>query len=324
MKENDIKEKEINLLELISIFFNWLFKIANFAWNFAGSLLQLLFRHLILTSIITIFCLSVGFYYTRPQSRVYKAEALALIYGSDAQTIREISRQIEYSGPKDTYASLSSKLSLPDSVTKNIVGFHTYTVIAYAKDGVAVKVDYNDVYPLKDTMYIKMRDRVAMQLLVKNINQIPQIQKAILNYFNNNEILKTHMDNFKNQMNQQIRISEVELKRVDSLAKVTYFKDNSQQIRLDKNKLLFGEQQKQLFYNDLLRLQDIISSSKAGLANSKQPVEFPSGFAVDPKPVNGVIRYAVLSIVLGLFISLVIAGLLENFNKIINFLKSKS
>jgi hypothetical protein len=324
MKENDIKEKEINLLELITIFFNWVIKITNSAFKLAGSLLQLLFRHLVISSIIVLICLICSLYYTRPQARVYKAEALALLYGSDAQTVREISKQIEFSGPEDSYTSLASKLSIPDSVAKNIVGFHSYTVIGYVRDNAAVKVDYADNYPQKDTMYMKMRDRVSMQLLVKDINQVPQIQKAILNYFNNNEMLKTHLDNSKNQMTQQIRISEVELKRVDSLAKVTYFKDNSQQIKLDKNKLLFGEQQKQLFYNDLLRLQDIISSCKSGLANFKQAVELPSGFAVDPKPVNGVLKYAVLSIILGLIISLVFAGLVENISKIISYLKSKS
>jgi hypothetical protein len=171
---------------------------------------------------------------------------------------------------------------------------------------------------------MKMRDRVSMVLKVKNINQVPQIQKAILNYFNNNEMLKTHFESFKNQMIQEIRISEVELKRVDSLAKVTYFKDNSQQIRLEKNKLLFGEQQKQLFYNDLLRLQDIISSSKSDLANCKQPVDFPSGFAVDPNPLNGVLKYSVIGILLGLLLSTIIAGFIENKSKIINFLKTKS
>ena len=209
-------------------------------------------------------------------------------------------------------------------MAKNIVGFHSYTIIGFVRDNSAVKVDYTDNYPQKDTMYMKMRDRVSMQLLVKNINQVPQIQKAILNYFNNNELLKTHLENNKNQMIEDIRISEIEIKRVDSLAKVTYFRDNNQQIRLDKNKLLFGEQQKQLFYNDLLRLQDIISSSKSGLANSKQPIEFPSGFAVDPKPVNGVIRYSVLGIIWGLLISMAIAGLLENMSRISNFLKTKS
>ena len=324
MKENDINEKEINLLELISLFLNWVKNVFISTFKLAGRLLQLLFRHLVITSIITITCFAVSLYLTRPAAKVYKAEALALLFGSDAQTVREISRQLENAGPENSFASFASKLSLPDSVAKNIVGFHSYTIIGFVRDNSAVKVDYTDNYPQKDTMYMKMRDRVSMQLLVKNINQVPQIQKAILNYFNNNELLKTHLENNKNQMIEDIRISEIEIKRVDSLAKVTYFRDNNQQIRLDKNKLLFGEQQKQLFYNDLLRLQDIISSSKSGLANSKQPIEFPSGFAVDPKPVNGVIRYSVLGIIWGLLISMAIAGLLENMSRISNFLKTKS
>ena len=322
MKEND--NKEINLLQLLEIFINWIKTITINLFGFIGQLLKLLFRHLILTLVFVIICLSIAVYLTRPSEKIYKADAIALVYGCDAQTVREISKQLETAGPTKGYASIASKLSLPDSVARNIIGFRTYTVIAYQKDGVAVLVDYNNIYPIKDTMYVKMRDRVSMQLLVKNTNQIPQIQKAILNYFNNNEMLKIRLDNFKNEMNQQIVISGVELKRVDSLAKVSYFKDNNQQIRFNQNKLLVGEQQKQLFYSDLLRLQNIISTSNSALSNCKQPVVFPSGFAVDPKPINGVVKYGASAIILGLFISLIVAGLIENFAKIINYLKTKS
>ena len=322
MKEND--NKEINLLQLLEILINWIKVLIINIFSFIGKLLKLLFRHLVLTLVSIIICLSIAIYFTRPSAKIYKADAIALVYGCDAQTVREISKQLENSGPVKGYASIASKLSLPDSVARNIIGFRTYTVIAYQKDGVAVLVDYNDIYPIKDTMYVKMRDRVSMQLLVKNINQIPQIQKAILNYFNTNEMLRIRLDNFKNQMNQQIAISGVELKRVDSLAKVSYFKDNNQQIRLNQNKLLFGEQQKQLFYTDLLKLQEIISTSKSALSNCKEPIEFPSGFAVDPKPINGIVKYSAYALILGLFISLVVAGLIENFSKITNYLKTKS
>lgn len=326
MKEKEIIEKEINLLDLITIFFNWLKKIINSTFKFLGSLFQLIYRHSLITIIITVVCILISLYITRPEARVYKADALALLYGCDAQTVREISKQLEYIGEEEGYSTLSSKLSLPDSITKNIVGFHTYFVISYLKDGIAVKVDYKDIYPLKDlkdTLYVKMRDRVSMRLLVKNTKQIPQIQKAILDYFNNNELLKIRLESFKDQMNQQIYISGIELKRVDSLARVTYFKDNQQQIRLEQNKLLFGEQQKQLFYGDLLKLQDIISSSKSALANTKNPIALVSGFAVDPKPVNGIMKYGVYSIFIGIFISLIIAALMENLTVIIKYLRTK-
>ncbi len=322
MKEND--NKEINLLQLIVQLINWLKNISIKAVNIIGKLVQLLYRHLLITIVVSVICLSTSIYLTRPEAKVYKAEALAILYGSDAQTVREISKQLENSSSENKLTSFATKLSLPDSVVKNIVSFHSYYVIEYIKDHVAVTVDYTDNYSQKDTMYVKMRDRVYMKLLTKKPNQVPIIEKAVLNYFNNNEMLKTHFINTRNQLSEQIRVSKLELSRVDSLAKVSYLKDNNQQLRFDKNRLIVGEQQKQLFYNDLLRLQEISSNSQNELTNCKQPIVIPSGFVINPLPINGTIKYGVFSLLIALLISIIIAGFFENSKHISNFLKAKS
>ena len=322
MKETE--NKEINLLQLFELFINWIKHISVQAVNFCGRLIQLLFRHLFITIVVAVICLSVSIYLTRPESKIYKAEALGLIYGSDAQTVREISKQLENATPTIKFNSFATKLLLPDSVAKNIVSFHSYYVIEYIKDHIAVAVDYNDNYSQKDTMYVKMRDRVQMNLLTKKPNQIPIIEKAILSYFNNNEMLKTRFINARNLLTEQYKVSSLELARVDSLAKVFYFKDYNQQLRFDNNKLVFGEQQKQLFYKDLLKLQDINSYSKNELINYKQPLVIPSGFAVNPIAINGTIKYGVFSLIISLIISIIIAGFIENSKHIVNFLKSKS
>lgn len=321
MEKND--NKEINLLELIEILINWIKNVVIKAASFVGNLIQLLYRHLVITLAIILIAVSVGVYLSRPEARIYKAEALGIIYGSDAQTIKEISRQLENASSIDQQISFGKKLNLPDSIAKNIVSFNSYYVIEYIKEHTAVKIDYANGLPEKDTMYVKMHDRVYFQLKVKKINQVPAIEKAILNYFNTSELLQTHFQNARNQISDQIKISRKELARIDSLAKINYFKDNNEQLRFDKNKLLVGEQQKQLFYNDLLRLQDIISVSESTLRNFKQPIDIPSGFVVNPAPVNGTFKYSVISIFIGLIISLVVSGLLENTKKLIDFLKRK-
>ena len=322
MKEND--NKEINLLQLFSLFFDWVIRTSKSIFKFIGKLFQLSFRHLALTIVIIVISLSISIYLTRPEAKIYKAEALAMIYGPEAQTVREVSKLLENTSPESKSTSLATILSLPDSITKNIVGFHSYTVIGYLKDHVEVKVDYSDNYPQKDTMYIKMTDRVQMQLLTKNIRQIPQIQKAILSYFNNNSTLKTQFDARKNEHIQRIKICETEIHRIDSLAKVSYFKDNNQQMRFDNQKLIVGEQKKQLFYGELLNLNQEKYGSEYYLANFNQPVQLPSNFVVSPVPVNGTVKYGVISLFIGFIISLVISIIIENYKKAINYLKSRS
>ena len=322
MKEND--NKEINLLQLLEILVNWIKHITIEGISFIGRLIQLLFRHLVITSIIILISISLGIYLSRPEAKIYKAEALAIIHGSDAQTVREISKQLEFNSPAIQSISLQNKLSLPDSVAKNIVGFHSYNVIEYVKDHVAVTVDYTDNYSQKDTMYVKKRDRVYMQILTRKISQVPVIEKAILNFFNNNDMLKTHFINSRKQIAEQIRISSLELARIDSLAKVSYLRVSNQQLQFEKNKLVVGEQQKQLFYYDLLRLQEINSISKSELENQKQPIDIPSGFVVNPIPINSTLKYVAISLLIALIVSILFSGLIENRKNIAEFLKKKS
>ena len=320
MEENN-STKEINLLQLISLFFDWLKKLGKSILNIFGYLLRLLFRQKIALIIILIICFGISQYMARKSERVYKAESMAMIYGSDAQTARQVCKQLENSSPTNKLISLATKLSLPDSVAKNVVGISSYYVIDFMKDSVADMVDFNDNHSLKDTVNVRMRDRVYLQVLTKNIAQLPKVQTALLNYFNNNEILKSQFDIKKNELIQEIQICNTESHRIDSLAKVSYFKDSNSQLRFDKDKLLLGQQTKQLFYGELLRLQELKAHSEVKLSNYIQPVVLPTGLIVSPKPINGRMKYGMYSIEIGFAISLLLAGLIENLKKIITYLK---
>jgi hypothetical protein len=319
----DNNTKEVNLLELISLFFNWLKKTGKSILNFLIYLIQLFFRHKIIAIVTVLIFMACGYYLSRPSSRIYNAEALAMLYGADAQTVREVSKQLENFSKSNNQISLATKLSLPDSVAKNIVSIHSYYVIGYKKDGMAVKVDYNDNYPQKDTLNVKMGDRVYLQLKTKNIKQVPQVQAAILKYFNNNDVLKAQFDTQHNELLQQIHICVIENQRIDSLAKVSYFKDADKQLRFEKDKLLVGEQRKQLFYEELLRLQEIKAGAEMRLTNLTQPIVLPSGFVVNPIPINGRMKYEEMSIIYGCFVALLLSLLIENVDKILKFLNKK-
>jgi len=320
MEENN-STKEINLLQLISLFFDWLKKLGKGILNVFGYLLRLIYRQKITLIIVLIICIGISQYLARPSERIYKAESMAMIYGSDAQTARQVCKQLENSSPTNKLISLATKLSLPDSIAKNVVGISSYYVIDFMRDSVADMVDFNDNHSLKDTVNVRMRDRVYLQVLIKNIAQLPKVQSALLNYFNNNEVLKSQFEIKKNELIQEIQICNTESHRIDSLAKVSYFKDSNSQLRFDKDKLLLGQQSKQLFYGELLRLQELRAHSEVKLSNYIQPVVLPTGLIVSPKPINGRIKYGMYGIEIGVVISLLLAGLIENLKKIITYLK---
>ncbi len=320
MEENNSKEKEINLLQLISIFIQWLKNVILSVLNIIVYLLRLSFRKKFITISVVILTVCLGLYLSRPSARIYKAEAMAFLYGAGSHTVKDVSTQIENSLPSNKLYSLSTKLSLPDSIAKNIVSFQSFYVISYYKNGVAEKVDLTNSHNINDTLNVKLENRLYFQLQIKKINQLPKIQAAVLNYFNTNPVMISEFMSKRNEYINRIEICNVESKRIDSLAKISYYKSIDQQLKFDNNKLLLGDQRKQLFYDDLIRLNDIKSNSELTLSTFKEPVVLSSGFVISSTPINSRFKYLIYSLVGGYLISLLIAGLFENLKKIMTFL----
>lgn len=321
MEENNTRE--INLLQLISLFLKWLKKVITATFNFLGNLTQLGFRHKLVVGLSLVVCLCYFLYLSRPSVQIFKAEAMAMLYGSETQTVKEVSKQLENSVSSNNLYSLAAKLSLPDSVAKSIVGIQSFFVIDYLKDGVPDMVDYKNTHSLTDTVSSRMKDRFYLQVKTTNIKQIPKIQAAILNYFNNNPVMKRQFILKKNELKQYINICDVESRRIDSLAKVSYFKDIDKQVKFENNKLLVGDQKKQLFYDDLFKLHDIKTYTESKLADYNNPMELPSGLVVYAQPENGRMKYGLFGLLSGLFIGLILSALLESYTKIIQFLNNK-
>jgi len=319
MEENNTKE--INLLQLITLFFNWLKKVLIGLINAISYIIRLSYRNMIIVIIVITISIIIGQYLARPSARTYNAEGMVMLYGTESQTVKEVCKQLENSLASNKQISLATKLSLPDSVAKNIVQVQSFYVIDYLKDKTPDKIDFDNNHSSTDTLNLRMKDRLYFRLKIRKISQMAKIENAIVNYLNNNLVLKTEFVNHKNEFVQQIKICDLELQRIDSLAKVSYFKNNNQQMSFENNKLIVGEQKKQLFYDDLLRLQSIKTYAQIRLSEFIHPVEIPSGFVINPTPLNGRVKYGVLSLFFGFVIGIVIAGLKENIKNINSYFK---
>ncbi len=324
MEKNDLKEsntREINLLELISRFFDWIKNLGKAVLNLLGYFFRLSYRHKLLFAVSILLCVGVSQYLSRPSARIYKAGAIAILNGCEVQTAKEVSRQLENSFQSDELTSLSTKLSLPDSVAKSIVGVQSFYVIDYLKDNDPDMVDFKNNHSLTDTLNVRMKDRFYLQFMTTNINQVPQVQKAILNFFNSNPEMRTEFNVNKSGLADKIALCDSESKRIDSLAKVSYFKENNKQLQLADNNLIIGEQKKQLFYGDLIHLQDVKNYALKQFNDFVQPMFLPSDFVISPSPINGPIKYGFFGFVFGVILAIVIAEFIEKRKIILNYLK---
>lgn len=321
--ENKNDTKEINLLQLLNLIGNWLVKLLNSIFGFAGKSLQLIFKYWVVSLVIMIIAIAIGQYFARPSVRRYNAGAVAMLHGSNVATAKEVCRQLQNSTSLDRTFSLAHKLNIPDSVAQNIVGISEFNIVDYLKDGSQDMIDFKRAHSLNDTLNLVMQDRFYVQVLTKKISQVPIVQEALLNYFNNNPTMRGEFEAFKLGLQGKIDVCNKEISRLDSLAKVTYFKDADKKISLENNRLIVGDQTKQLFYNDILNLHNIRSQTELMLTEFNQPMNFTSGLIVDPRPVNGRFKYLVYSILIGFLGGFVLTSLIENFNVIFNYLTNK-
>ena len=323
MEKNDLKEKEINLLDLIQMFFGWLKKLSVGLLHLTGYSLRLLFRHKILTAVIFLFSVLCGLYLSRSSARVYKAEAMAVLNGSIVQTVKEVSKQLEVSSKLSDFTTLSSKLSLPDSIAESIAGIESFYVIDYLNDSTPDAVDFKRKHSLMDTLNVKMPNRLFFRVETRNISMLPVFEEAFLNYFNTNERLVREFEAKHKIMSRRTQLNESEINRIDSLAELSYFKEREQQLQVLRNSLLVGEQWKQLLYRDLWTIQKVQMEDEFELATFTAPVVFPTGFIVNPTPVNGRLKCLAISLAVWIAASLLLSLLVENRKCIFNYLSKK-
>ena len=313
--------KEINLMDVFIAIGKWLRKIIVGLIKYIGKLLQLSFRHKVLIICVLLVSVVIGQYLSRPSARKYKVEGMCQLNGVDASTVMEIGKQLSFSSPLFLSTSLSRKLSIPDSVAKKVTAIELFPVIDYQHNGVPDLVDFNRNHSLIDSINVLMKNYVYIRILMIGTDHVQEVGNAVLNYINSNEKAKKDFNVKRAQLTEQINMCNLEIARIDSLANITYFKDKKPEIKFENNKLLLGNSEIQLFYKNLLELLDTKAIAQSKLENAINPIVNPSGFLINPSPVNSPLKYGVFSLVIGLILGLILGFIIENTRKWLIFLQ---
>lgn len=317
------KTNEINLMDIFIAIGKWLKKIFISTLNVVGLTLQLLYRNWILAASVLLLAIIIGQYMARPAARIYNVDAMCVLYGVEAPTIKEVGKQLSLSSPMFATTSLARKIALQDSIVSKVVGVEFFPVIDYLSDKSPDMIDFKRNHSLNDTTNLAMGNYVYLRMKIKGTNHAQEVGNAVLKYINSNPTVQNEYNIFKTQQKEKVKLCDRELSRIDSLANITYFKEKKPEIKFENNKLLIGNNTIQLFYGDLLNLQSIKNKAQLLLEEAVQPVVIPSGFIVNPTAINGRLKYGVLSLMFGLALSIACAYVLEKRKKWLNYLQGK-
>ncbi|NLI71935.1 MAG: hypothetical protein GX361_04305 [Bacteroidales bacterium] len=315
--------REINLVDILSAIWKWIVGAVLYVITLVGKILQLLFRHKILTIILLLITFAISQYFARPSNRKYNVDAMAVLYGAEAKTVMQVGRQLVTSSPRLEVTSLAHKLGISDSIANKIVNVEFFNVIDYKNDSVPDRIDFRKKHSLTDTLNVLMPDYVFIRFKIKDTQHHEEVGNAILNYLNNNQAIQTEYQTWRDIQNQKVAIADLEINRIDSLARKKYFEDSKQHMRFENNQLIVGSQYTQLFYNDMFNIHKKKTEAQVKLAEAKAPVVAPSGFVINPNAINSRTKNGVRGLLIGLALSLVLGLVIENNKKWIDFLSQK-
>lgn len=320
------EKKELNLFDLIRLFFNWLGRIFKNLFKAMGSCLQLTYQYFWLVIPIAILGLGAGFFYSRPSNRIYKVEGMALLNGPTSNLTKEIAKPLEWATPKKVYErqSFGTLCNLPDSVTQNIRRFKTLYVIDCLNDSTPDYVDYRQNHDFSDTINVRMPNYIYFTYHTKKVNQISAVEEGLLYYFNSHPLMKQWNVIYRKNLKENIDTYKHQLAYLDSLSKRTYLETPvSAQLNLKYNTLLIGEQEKQMFYNDIANLQHRKYTLEQDLIRDTMPMIFTTHLTAKPLAINSRIKSCALGLIGGYILAICIALLIKKRKYITNYLEKK-
>lgn len=315
--------KELNLIDIISITFNWTYNFIKKIIRFIGQLLQLSVKHWYIFLLFSALGIAGGLYFSQQSKLKYKAGTTLYVCYSKSFLVKDIIANLKSNPGKNQPLPLASKLNIPDSVASNILKIEYFNIIDFGKDDSQDIIDFNSSHPLTDTLNIVMDDRIYLQVETKKPCQIPIFEEALLAYINSNPRLIQEFNAKQQGHMERIAFSEKEINRLDSLANASYFKDKSYStFNYEKDKLMIGEQKKPLFYEDILSLIATKDYSQHYLNIAQTPVYTTDGFAVEG-PINARKKLLIFGLIFGVLGGLVASYIFEHLKTILKYLQNK-
>ncbi len=316
-----MEQREMNFFELCVACGRLIGKACKKCWLLLGRMVQTTFQlWWIVMPIIILFVLA-GLYYSRQENLNYRVNAVALLNGPTIQQFEQSFAPL----------FLGQQISSDDTIARYMQDekatcFALYRVVDCKNDGIADYVDFKGNSSPTDTTKVQMHDRIAIQFCVKerNINQLPEIEKALLDYLNANSIMQQSYAAYIPNLKNEVAFNHSQAVKLDSLTSQYYFNSNlgSKTLNASGDGVAFvGDWKIKLFLNEIYKQQAHLQRGDYRLQLATAPVVLENHFAVDPKPVNGRNKCVVVCFLLGWIIGCALAQTIRNRKSILAWLR---
>ena len=271
--------------------------------------------------------LAAGIYWTRPENRKYKVEAVLILNGPTEFDVAQALMPIEFAvdANMSETQNLQNLLQLEPGIARVTTLFEHFPVIDFRHDSVPDMIDYKRSHKRSDTLDIVMDNRIAVRFRTKNINSVPTVQQNLLQYLNSQPQIQAAFEAKKADIERFAEFCRVQTEVLDSFIVEFYFNQGTgsqNKVRPWSPGLVVGSREVQVMHNDMFELLERRKQVTHELSLMTAPVVLDSNFALNPEPVRNPHIWRILFMLAGWIAGAVLAWLIEDRKNILAWLRS--
>lgn len=286
-----------------------------------GHMLRLTYRYWWIVITLVVLAAAVALYYTRHENTTYRVNAIAMLNGPSITQFEQ------------AYTSFRSVEMLPDEMPlkklikkQKVTAFTTYRVIDCLNDSVADYVDFKRKSSPTDTVKVQMSDRLCLQFRIKqrDLKLIPEVEQEMLCWLNANEAMQRSYKTYMENLVAEVNFNHTQMQKLDSLTTEYYFHAHHGEqpvTGIASGVVWVGDWRVHLFLTDIYSHQARTDKVDQRAQLATAPVVLEDHFAVDPKPVNGRMKFLFAFLLLGWIGGCVLAELIDKRKVISAWLK---
>ena len=300
MSEKKETTQEIDLIELFTNIGNWFQNKINTLFNLFLKTIDFLIKNVIWLALFVIIGIIIGFFIHKTTKKYFHTEMICI---SNTIPNSEVIRDINNWNYKTVFANKQYE---------NIKSIKATYLLDKNNDGSWDVIDIFDNINTTDSNIINERVNkyLCIKIEVYDTSIISSIQQHLFSFMNNNRVLQLHNVQIS-QKKDLISAIQKEIKDLDSLRNIEYFKKQKTTSVKFNDMLLIGEQEPKLYHKEILELTQQLQKINKSLVVEKVPYEIISDFYSPIIEENSLIKLIINSIKVSLLIGLIVILLIK-------------
>lgn len=320
-------DRDMNLFDLIVLCCKAVGRFVRCCVRFLGNMLRLSWRCWYIVLPVVLLALVVALYWSRPANRMYQAGAMVHLNGVHANDVKQQWEKLAKATPMrvSEEQSLEQLLQIPDSEAVALSRFVCYNVIDLKHDSVPDIVDFHNRHNLADTVDVVMDDYLYLQFRTSRPSRATEIGQAALAFLNGNPLMQQKFLNYRSALQQEVSFCQQQIEMMDSLTYDFYFNQatDKQFLYSQGPSVLIGRRELRMLHSQIFELFKASMYREYPYSIAQAPVVPVTGFTINPRAVNGLVRCSVWAVILGYIVGCILALCVDKRKEIHGWLSRK-